>query len=53
MPDRARYPVKHGLIDAPFESRYSSFQRFVDKAIYSKGWGAGATVEFDHNLGYE
>jgi hypothetical protein len=46
-------PVKHGLAKAPANWRHSSFHRFVNNGIYNQGWGAGAKVEFDDNIGYE
>lgn len=32
-------PVKHGLVRAPMEWRYSSFHRFVRLGTYSVDWG--------------
>ena len=33
-------PVKHGYVASVVEWPYSSFHRFVEAGIYSKGWGA-------------
>jgi putative transposase len=32
-------PVKHGLVNLPMEWKHSSFRRFVEKGLYSEGWG--------------
>jgi putative transposase len=34
-------PVKHGLVNAPVEWKYSSFHAFVRKGIYTADWGSG------------
>ncbi|MDJ0819640.1 MAG: hypothetical protein QNJ58_25790 [Desulfobacterales bacterium] len=41
------------MANAPADWEYSSFRRFVNKGIYDQGWGVGAKVEFDDNIGYE
>ncbi len=32
-------PVKHGLVAAPGEWKYSSFRKWVEKGVYTKDWG--------------
>ncbi len=33
-------PVKHGLVEAPSDWQYSSFNYWVEKGIYEKNWGS-------------
>ena len=40
-------PVKHGLVDSPSNWRYSSFEEFVAKAIYSIEWGKSITNQIE------
>ena len=46
-------PVKHGLVNAPVDWEYSSFQRFVRAGIYSADWGSGEGVTFPDFVGQE
>jgi len=46
-------PVKHGLVKAPKDWKYSSFERYVRNGIYDRDWGAGRSVEFDDAIGSE
>ena len=46
-------PVKHGLTNTPFDWRYSSFHRYVDKGMYDMNWGANINIKFDATVGYE
>jgi putative transposase len=44
-------PVKHGLVCAPVEWKYSSFHTFVKQGLYSPDWGSGEMMKID--LGVE
>ena len=46
-------PVKHGLVDAPKEWRFSSFHRFVRDDIYNENWAAGKRLKFSKCIGRE
>ncbi len=45
-------PVKHGLVKAPNDWKYSSFHRYVQAGIYDPDWGTHP-IEFDPNVGHE
>ncbi len=45
-------PVKHGLVIAPREWRYSSFHRFLDEGLYPPDWGA-VPIEIAEGVGSE
>ena len=45
-------PVKHGLVKAPKDWRYSSFHRYVQAGIYDLNWGTHP-IEFGPNIGHE
>lgn len=45
-------PVKHGLVKAPKDWKYSSFHRYVQAGIYGQDWGAHP-IEFGPNVGHE
>ena len=32
-------PVKHGHVAAPDEWPWSTFQKYVERGVYDKGWG--------------
>jgi putative transposase len=46
-------PVKHGLVRAPFEWKYSSFHSFVRQGFYAADWGAGEEIKIDMVKGME
>jgi putative transposase len=46
-------PVKHGLVEAPRDWKYSSFHRYVRQGIYDREWGAGEAVSFEAGVGSE
>lgn len=46
-------PVKHGLVSAPKDWKYSSFRRFVKEGVYDREWGAGCDMTFDDVIGNE
>jgi putative transposase len=46
-------PVKHGLVNAPIDWEYSSFQRYVEADLYPADWGASGTVTFSEHIGQE
>jgi putative transposase len=46
-------PVKHGLVPAPKDWPYSSFQRYVKAGVYPVDWGADGEVPLDERIGYE
>ena len=46
-------PVKHGLVAAPKDWRYSSFHGYVHKGTYSADWGAGQKIDFEGAIGRE
>jgi putative transposase len=37
-------PVKHGIVNAPRDWKYSSFNKYVERGIYPADWGDGASV---------
>ena len=37
-------PVKHGLVSAPAEWKYSSFMKYVRDGFYSLDWGGNENV---------
>jgi putative transposase len=37
-------PVKHGIVSAPRDWKYSSFHKYVERGIYTPDWGEGASV---------
>jgi putative transposase len=45
--------VKHGLVAAPKDWRYSSFHGYVNKGTYSADWGAGQKIDFEGAIGRE
>lgn len=46
-------PVKHGLVKAPGDWAYSSFNRYISDGIYDRDWGAGLDIRFDESIGRE
>jgi putative transposase len=46
-------PVKHGLVRAAIDWKYSSFHEYVKKGIYDKDWGTGEEMMFDDGIGHE
>jgi putative transposase len=46
-------PVKHGLVRAPVDWKYTSFHRYLDKGVFASNWGAFDKIEFDEMVGYE
>jgi len=46
-------PVKHGLVRAPVEWKYSSFHTFVKQGLYSADWGAEEDFEVASIVGME
>ncbi len=46
-------PVKHGLVMAPFEWKYSSFHRYVTNGTYHRDWGANHDIELAADIGHE
>jgi putative transposase len=36
--------VKHGIVSAPRDWKYSSFHKYVEKGIIPVDWGDGASV---------
>lgn len=46
-------PVKHGLVRAPVEWKYSSFLTFVKEGLYTPDWGAGESPKIDLEVGVE
>jgi putative transposase len=45
-------PVKHGLVAAPVDWRYSSFHFYVRQGIYGKDWGSDP-MDFSGGVGSE
>ena len=45
-------PVKHGLVERPFDWKYSSFRNWVDRGHYTPDWGS-APIEFGDEVGSE
>ncbi len=46
-------PVKHGLVEAPGDWKYSSFHRYVKNGFYDGGWGSDKSIEFEAGIGSE
>ena len=46
-------PVKHGLVTAPKDWKYSSFHRYVRSGLYDEMWGAGDEILFSLQIGNE
>lgn len=46
-------PVKHGLVTAPKDWKYSSFHRYVRAGLYNEMWGAGGEILFHRGIGKE
>lgn len=46
-------PVKHGLVIAPKDWAYSSFERYVNRGVYSRDWASSEGVEFPGGIGSE
>jgi len=46
-------PVKHGLVSAPKDWAYSSFDEYVKRGIYPRDWGSMEVVEFPEAIGGE
>ncbi len=44
-------PVKHNLIDDPFEWKYSSLRDFYENGLYARDWGVHRKVIFDGEFG--
>ena len=46
-------PIKHGLVKAPGDWKYSTFHRFVKDGLYDLDWGAHNEILFDVTVGKE
>jgi putative transposase len=46
-------PVKHGLVKAPKDWKYSSFHRYVREGKYDVNWGAMQKIKLDESVGKE
>ena len=46
-------PVKHGLVSAPRDWPYSSFQRYVGLGLYSADWAADVPPSIADSVGVE
>ena len=44
-------PVKHGLVNNPFEWPDSSLHRFVSEGFYSRDWGQSVQPTFEEEFG--
>jgi putative transposase len=44
-------PVRHGLVRAPRDWKYSSFHRFVREGKYDVMWGADTSLQIDEGFG--
>lgn len=44
-------PVKHGIVDNPFEYEYSSLHEFFERNLYERNWGVGKELQFDGEFG--
>ena len=44
-------PVKHGLIDDPFEWKYSSLIEFYKNGMYTRDWGVNKSIDFEGEFG--
>jgi len=39
-------PVRHGLVSAPRDWKFSLFHRLVEQGLYDIGWGSAADMDF-------
>jgi len=46
-------PVKHGLVNAPKDWPYSTFNRYVNEGMYDSEWGTGGELFFGDGVGME
>lgn len=46
-------PVKHGLVKAPKDWAYSTFNRHVRRGVYPEDWGSTEKIEFPKDIGSE
>jgi putative transposase len=46
-------PVKHGLVRAPGDWKFSSFHDYVKQGLYPPEWGAGEALEIGLGAGIE
>jgi len=46
-------PVKHGLVNAPRDWAYSTFNRYVRDGLYEPEWGAERELKFELVVGKE
>ena len=46
-------PVKHGLVKAPIEWKFTSFHRYVNNGTYHRDWGANLEIVIDATIGRE
>jgi putative transposase len=44
-------PVRHGLIDNPFEWKYSSAADYLKDGFYAADWGVREPIEFEGDFG--
>jgi putative transposase len=46
-------PVKHGLVQAPIEWKYTSFHDYLKQGLYPPDWGAEESLRVDLRMGME
>jgi putative transposase len=44
-------PVKHGIVNDPFEYHLSSLGGFLNQGLYERGWGVGESLHFEGEYG--
>ena len=44
-------PVKHGIVNVPFDYKYSTSKRFLLNGQYTEDWGTHKVPEFKGNFG--
>ena len=44
-------PVKHGIVDDPFEYEYSSLNDFYRQGYYERNWRVGKEIHFNGEYG--
>jgi len=44
-------PVKHGLVNDPFDYRYSSLNEYLQRGLYTRDWGIKESINFEEEFG--
>ncbi len=44
-------PVRHGIVDDPFDYEHSSLQRWFEEGYYPRNWGVQKEISFTGDFG--